>query len=331
MEAYGGASYQRDVLRTIGHLSQATYYGPGFPGYDSDLDAKTVLKRLQSRPEAVIVAHSWLLDSSASTTTLNDNLDPREFDLPVIVVLNKEYARISDKLDWIARQRPLMALSHHHDVETYAGRTGVPFMFWPFAVDAERFRPAPEKTIDVGFSGILQNPSHPSSQSDIRLQLQRQLFHHIRGVRLGRRRIARDLKVDWRSFTGTRLVDTVNLVLHGRPRLSEESYAAVLATSATWINAPSPMNLVGTRYFECMATDTIVLTPYFPELKLVFQDSSYASFSSVDELLEMVHVYKNDASARREVAKRARLHVISTHTWEIRVSQMLALLNQNNL
>lgn len=327
MEAYGGASYQRDVLRSIGDLSRATYYGPGFPGYDSDLGAKAVLKRLQSRPEAVIVAHSWLRDSSASATTLNDNLDPREFDLPVIVVLNKEYARLSDKLDWIAHQKPLMALSHHHDVETYAARTGVPFMFWPFAVDVDRFHPAPEKTIDVGFSGILQNPSNPSSQSDIRLELQRKLFHHIKGVHLGRRRLSRGLKVDWRSFTGTRLVDSINALLHGRPRLSDDEYAASIAASATWINAPSPMNIIGTRYFECMASETVVLTPYFSELDLVFMGKPYVAFRDAEELVRLVRLFKEDVAARKSLAQQARFHVLGFHTWKHRVQSMLAFLS----
>ncbi len=326
MSRYRGALYQQDVLRTFAKHSDVVLYGPGVQGFKPGLRAREVLARLHTRPDAVIVAHSWLHDAEGAPTTRDDALDPREFDLPVLVMLNKEYARLELKLEWIAQQRPLAVLTHHHEVERYASLTGVAFVFWPFAVDTDRFRPGPAKTSDIGFSGILQNPHFPSMNSDMRLQLQRRLYHHHGQIRLHRRADLRDIQIDWRTFTGQRTVDIINQLLHGNHRLSENDYAAALAQSRMWINGPSPLNLVGTRYFECMATETLVLSPRFPELDLVFEPDCFVTFDSADDLIDKVRFYRENDSLASAIASRAREGIQGAHTWNHRIHQLLELL-----
>lgn len=329
MSRYRGALYQQDVLQTLERHAEIVLYGPGFEGFNPQLRAQEVLARLPARPEAVVVAHSWLHDASGEPTTRSDALDPRDFDIPVIVMLNKEYARLETKLQWIVQQRPIAVLSHHHDVDRYSSLTGVRFFFWPFAVNTSRFLPSALKTTDIGFSGILQNPSFKSTQSDIRLRILRHLFNHIGPIRLHRRTEFRDLRMNWRTFTGMPVPDLINRILHGHHRLSEEEYSAALAHSRMWLNGPSPLNLVGTRYFECMAAKTLVLTPYFPELDRVFRSDELVTFNSEDDFVDKVRHYLTDANAAAAITERGYATVRRHHTWEHRIKALLSILQNS--
>ena len=97
-------------------------------------------------------------DDISANFSLMDNLNFKNLNIPKILIINKEYANLKRKLEYIKYSKFDFILSHHHEVEKYTEQTNLKFIFWPFACHKERFlADNKKKNIDLFFSGVLQN------------------------------------------------------------------------------------------------------------------------------------------------------------------------------
>lgn len=326
MAGYSAASYQQDFMNALDSIAEVTFYGPGFPGFSEKHTLDDALSVTGVSPDLILVGHSWLNEGSRSGESASDRIALRDAKAPVVVLLNKEYTQLNQKLGWIEAQRPQLVLTHHHDAAKFQKRTGVSFAFWPFAVDPTLFQPAVSKNIHLGFSGILRNPTFPDDQSDVRLRVQRHFFHHLGPFRGPVRKDMKDIRIWWNSFTGERPVDMIQKVLTPQKRLDQAAYARTLGSAFAWLNGPSPMDLVSPRYFECMASETLVLTPHFSALDRIIPSDHFVDFSSPTELLEKLRFYLSHPSDAQAITNHARETVLGEHTWLHRAEQVLGLL-----
>ena len=145
MDNYFWAFYQQDTLAELARHLEGFSYGPGFDYYNindgwDELFAKCTI----SEPELVVYAHGWLCDKPRMPIHKHPKLQPSKSGLLVVLILNKEYANLEEKLHYIKTNHIDLVLTHHHDAEKYQNQTGCRCHFWPFAVDMRKF---PEQSV----------------------------------------------------------------------------------------------------------------------------------------------------------------------------------------
>lgn len=330
MSRYAGAFYQQDVMDEIARQHNVFFYGPGFPQYDENHTLQAILKMPATKPDIIIVGHTWLSDTPGATQiTLSPSVDLSGTKIPKIILLNKEYVNLDKKLAYIKEQKFNLVFTHHHDAERYRKATGTPTHFLPFAVNMRRFvySPAIPKDIDLFFSGILQNPYAPEVHDDIRIRIQKLLFHSLGQAYIKKRAKASRLALYWHT-QATQLPDRIlNRAIHGQEKLSDEDYVRMLNRSRLCLNSLSPMNLVGTRYFESMAMRSLVLCPESKHYNGLFSSGKhYVTFKDdLSDFIEKALHFTQHSAERNTITDAAFEHARDNHTWKHRVRHITDL------
>lgn len=176
---------------------------------------------------------------------------------PLVAMVNKEYVMLKEKLAWIRAHCVDAALTVHHDARKYGEETAVPFHRIWFGVDVERFAGVgganssssssagaansllPSRTVyahDLGFTGVVRS----EQTANWRYRIWKQAWPVLasRGLRL---------------FSGGPKGVHVG-VTHAE--LNATEYVRAMRSSKLWLSTTGPADLVGTRYFEVMATGT---------------------------------------------------------------------------
>lgn len=325
MRRYDGAMYQQDVIAEVARQCSATFYGPGFPLYDGHDTLADAVAKCPARPDWIVVGHAWLGDADGSPADRFPHIDLAGTTIPKALIYNKEYANSDAKAAYIRRAGVDIAFTHHHEPESLEERTGVPFHFWPFAFDERRFfAPDEPKTLHLGFSGILQNPT-PGRQSDLRVRLMRELFECDGDLPLHPRSVYGHGRFFWNALPRDPLSLERNRTLRKYRRLSNDDYAQILRTCMSFVCTRSPAGLVSPRYFECMASRTLVLAEPNPAHARVFKPGTLLEFASVEEFAALVRGILRDGPPETVLAA-AHAEARARHSWRTRVEQLLNML-----
>jgi hypothetical protein len=325
MRRYDGAMYQQDVIAEIGRQCSVTFYGPGFPLYNKNDSISEAIAKCPSKPDWIIIGHAWLRDTDGHPSDQFAHIDLAATNLPKALIYNKEYANADAKAEFIRRVGIDVAFTHHHEPERLQERTGVPFHFWPFAFDERRFfSPVAAKTYHLGFSRILQNPT-PGRQSDLRVRLMQELFECDGDIPLAPRRAYEDGRFFWNALPRDARSRSRSTHLGKYRRLSEDDYANVVRSCMAFVCTRSPADLVSPRYFECMASRTLVLAEPNSAHARIFRQGTFIEFSSVDEFGEQVRAILRDG-VPTEIVEWAHLDAMQHHSWRVRVAQLLGVL-----
>jgi hypothetical protein len=327
-ENYNAAFYQQDFLDELARQSECAFYGPGYPGYHRGDTIADVLAKSQGKPDVILSAHGWLRDNPSSELTPNPKMELNQSKITKVAILNKEYSRLAEKLGWISESGFNLAFSHHDAVGSYEKSSGISFKYWPLAYNPGRFQqPVNPRRYDLGFSGILRNPTFPGSQSPMREKIQKELFFNVRGVPLTKRRRYRDLNILWRTWSGQRPEDFLRAAtLKGK--LSEGKYIDALQATKIWLNTPSPLNIVSTRYFECMASGAVVLAARSRQVRELFPRNTYLEFSDMVSFRQRILDFAHDEGSLAAIASRAQELASKEHTWQVRVNQLISQINK---
>lgn len=331
MSGYAGAFYQQDIMDELARHHTVSFYGPGFPEYDIRHKLLDVLSFMEHKPDIIFAGHSWLIDNPRiEDIRLCPNIDLASTTIPTVLFLNKEYVNLSKKLQYARNQKFSLILTHHHDTDRYMSETGIPTYFIPFAVNMRRFvhRPAIPQSVDLFFSGILQNPSAPDTHDDMRIRAQKHLFYSIRQVYTSQRPSTKPLNIYWHTQAISWIDRYINRIIHGREKLSDEKYVRLLNRSKMCLNSLSPMCLVGTRYFESMAMKALVLSPESTHLHSLFKPNKhYVPFKDdLSDLIEKAKYFAAHDDQRKRITEQAFQHVQMNHTWEHRIEHVTKLI-----
>ena len=99
-------------------------YGPGYSDFDMNDNVEDIIAKSNFQPDAIIFGHNWLSDDDGvNRISLMDNLILKNLDIPKILIINKEYANLKRKLEYIKNIKFDFILSHHHEVEKYTEQT----------------------------------------------------------------------------------------------------------------------------------------------------------------------------------------------------------------
>ena len=163
--------------------------------------------------------------------------------IPIIVILNKEYTELKNKLDWIKSlkpNQPKKILSVHHLTNIYQEYTKIPTYRIMWSADEEIFKDYKEQyEYDVYFSGVIRKEQTDNYRNKIFRNLQ---YLHKKYPEIKFKINARFQENNYQGKI-----------------FSTEEYAKNLARSKICITTTGPADLVGTRYFEIMATNRALI------------------------------------------------------------------------
>lgn len=332
MAHYRGAMYQQDVMEEVARRTDVVFHGPGFHEFDSTQTLASVIR--QKGPfDVLVVGHAWLRDGGGPVDRFPD-LRVQDVAIPKFVILNKEYANLSEKLAWVQSNHFSAAFSHHHDSNFFTKSSGVPFTFWPFAINSHIFEDTPppfsSKATDFAFSGILQNQTPCNGQTDTRVKVMKSIFHCIGDIPMLKKTRYHDVRVAWNSKPRSALQRKIAARL-GRYRFqSAPEYVTFLRDAKVVMNSISPAGLVSPRFAETMASGALVITEQSENVRRVFPSDLYVEFSEdLHDFEDKLRHFISDGEAWRDITSRGYQHVFRSHTWEIRVTELLRVIRSH--
>ncbi len=248
-------------------------------------------------------------------------------ELPLLILQNKMYGatarevvgNAAAKLRWARAAGAAAAFTWLTRAHDFTRSSGVPHHWLPFGVDvalygrhAGEFGPE-HQPYDVGFTGA-SNHKYPLRES---------ILATVREM---------GATSSLRSYLGT-WSQTSLAASHNRSwkALSRTEYAAQISRAKMWVSTTGPENIVGTRYFEVLASGTTLLLCNRPPpgawvYEGLFDDGVHAVFfSSMDELREKILYYRANEPARQRIVKAAYERSRQMHSWEARAKFITAV------
>lgn len=291
-------SYYNEIKNALALENELYQFSNWNPKRGPDLKIKDVLKTCPRKPDFILFGFGWTDCSEQSPKKI---IGIENCGIPFGVILNKEYAALDKKLEWIKGMSPNVAFCVHHDYKIFEEKTGVPFHQIPFAVNPALFKKYDneEYDCDFGFSGIIR----PEQTNDWRAKI-----------------VKESKKWEKINFSHT---------THRHDSL--ESYARRLNRARAWLSTTGPADLVGTRYYEVMATGTTLLVcNRFDKVYdgIIEEDKHCIMFGSVEELEEKLLYYLNNPEKMSLILEEAKKHTLENHTWEHRANKINKIIKE---
>lgn len=254
--------------------------------------------------------------------------------VPLLLIQNKMYAptvmefvgKLEGKLRWakaVGAAAAFTWLSTRH--LEFTKRSGVAHHFMPFAADtrlfgkyADEYRGEGKQPFDVGFTGAADR-KYPVRHMVLRTLLALKnvtSFVGTWGFSPGRSRMEPATNGSQFKTFGT------------GSTLSREAYAEQIARTKMWISTTGPDFIVGTRYFEILASGSTLLLCNRPPRGVQVYDGLIeegvhaAFFSGVDELRAQIWRYQQDEPARLRIVDAAAQLARRLHSWDARARFM---------
>ena len=330
-EKYVSGYYHHDIVNAFNRSGNCHLYGEGYPKYNKedtiqDVIAKSPFER--GEIHLIVVGTSWEdEDSGVEKSDPHPLINLSELEIPKIFFLNKEYKKLDRKLEYAEKNDFDLVCTVHHDYKKWADQTGLHFIQLPFAADPVRFKDfGLPKKYDFGFTGALH-----VSHTDIRYNIKCILFDNPKiksnlGLCVLFRKNPikekfRKYKIYWAEW-GSRSIAGRSLLPSGI------RYAKFLSSFKTFLSTPSATGIIGTRYFECMATKTLLFCPESEYYGDMFKnDYNCVMFKEdLSDFEEKLDYVLSDAAERNRILETAYNDFINNHTYDMRIQKVLSML-----
>ena len=211
----------------------------------------------------------------------------------IIIILNKEYTNLEQKLDIISRIKPQYCFTAYYAIEKLLP---LKFQRLSFATSINEFiNNFDGKYIyDIGFTGIIRHEQDNNIRRRIINLLNKQT----------------DITVYYRENTGLPL----------------DKYKQLTQQTKIWLCTTGPADLVGTRYFEIMAMRrSLVLCNNKKHVyDNIFEDKVHCvMFNDELDFIEKLRYYLINDNERKKIIDNAYFHVIKNHDWSNRAQQII--------
>lgn len=327
-EKYTSGYYHQDIINSFVRIGNCFLYGEGYPRYDNDDTIEDVIHKSPFEKDdidLIVVSTSWEMQSPAiEQSDPHPKINLSRIEIPKFFFLNKEYKKIDKKLEYAKENNFDLVLTVHHDYKKWEIETGLKFYQLPFAVDQNRFRDyGLPRQYDFGFTGSLHK-----THTDIRYNVKSILFGKDRISNIGTSNVFnrnpikdqfRKYKIYWAEWGAKDLL--------GRSLLpSGAKYVNFLNKFKTFLSTPSAIGIVGTRYFECMATKTIVICPDSEHYGGMFKDGVNCvmfkrDLSDFED--KLIYILENDQD-RERIRENAHSDFVNNHTYDKRIEEVLS-------
>ncbi|MHA1268782.1 MAG: glycosyltransferase family protein [Candidatus Helarchaeota archaeon] len=331
-EKYKSGYYHIDFIEPLIKRYNCYLYGNGYPKYNKNDDFNDVIKKSpfkRDEIDLIIVSTTWEIQNEKIK-----NFDPHpkinlsRFETKKVFFLNKEYKKLEKKFEYIKRNQFDLVCTTNLRYKEWEKEIGYKFLYLPFAVNPKRFNFLNlQKIYDFGFTGSLH-----TKYIDDRLKLKKLIFKNYR-IKTNLRASSifwnnpikeefKKYKIYWAEW-GTRNIFWKSLI----PTM--EKYNIFLNKFKTFLNTPSAMGIINTRFFECMIAKTLVLCPESNYYNNLIRNNFNAIFYKKDlsDFIEKLELIIFDESKREKITEQAYNDVLKNHTYENRIQLLFHILN----
>jgi hypothetical protein len=277
--------------------------------------------------DAAVVGPRYSINVASDDEPLGFNR-PAHARMPLLVLQNKMYTPqgwreivgdLDAKLRWVRSAGAIAAFTWLSKYREFTRISGVPHHWLPFGVDPTRFgRHAGSlgvavQQFDVGFTGASGADKYP---------LRRALLEALQAMNVT-------------LFTGSWLQTALKRDdNHSWKAGTHEEYAQIMSRTKVWLSTTGPEFIVGTRYYEVLASGTTMLlcnratngagaasslswqSAVYDGL---FEDGVHAVFfDNVSDMRTKVSYYLNNELERRSIVRAAHARTLRLHTWDAR-------------
>tara|TARA_B100000029_G_C17573486_1_gene957435 strand:- start:618 stop:1727 length:1110 start_codon:yes stop_codon:yes gene_type:complete len=349
---YKASLYQFNTYKYLGKYCQLILWGPGFQNFDQNLNLSDVVAKFNlSKNDVICLGHAWLSDLPLNNSSKNQysgyswintngsklNLNIleycrkynfSEFDGKKIIILNKEYISLEEKLKFIKENKFDLALCLNPNFKLYEEKTGVIFKFWPNAVDHLKFNKQNNYKYDLCFSGLIQNYNIDSSSKDsnqLRFEIFNEIFFQAFGLKILKKPKYAKYKIFWNSFSGRKYFDLILKIKKQYKYLAYDNYLELLSSSRSTLNTLGPSGLIGPRYFECMLSKSICFAEESVLYKKIFKEDENIVYFKKDlsDFKEKLNFVTSDSSLIKKIKNNAYDFVINQHTYDKRAQDLV--------
>jgi spore maturation protein CgeB len=227
--------------------------------------------------------------------------------IPLYIILNKEYERLNEKLNWIKKIKPKKVFTVHHSFKKYEEICQIPFCKIMWSADHNVFKKYNEDyKHDLFFSGVIRKEQTDNLRNKINNKLDLIKNYNIL------------MKVA--VFKNDKLIGKLNTF-----NLSD--YANNIQNSKIALTTTGPGDLVGTRYFEIMASNKALILCNIMPIE-VYEDILIDKFNCVmfgdeNDFIEKFKYYIEHEEERMKIVNQAYKYFLEKHTWDHKVKHLL--------
>ena len=241
--------------------------------------------------------------------------------IPTYLILNKEYDALDEKLSWIKTIKFKRVFTVHHDYKLFEQLTNIPFTRIMWSAEIRTFKKYNTNyQNDLYFSGVIRK----EQTNNLRKKIYDKLY----------------LLKDYKLFINVGIYDGSN---PNKPRwikkwaaTKQNIYAKNLNNSKIVVTTTGPANLVGTRFFEIMATNKALIMCNRMSKKvysdIVEDKKTCIMFKDENDFIEKFIYYIQNEDQRLKIVNNAYDNFIKRHTWNKHVEKLLKYIdNPNNI
>jgi len=259
-------------------------YGPGLPRYENTKAGRSLTGILERFPSDALLIYNWY---------------PRELkaiDIPTLGVIVDAYPGFGDSAIreiWENRRLPDLFLCQSRAVMPFAKAIlpSVPQVLWPYAVDADVYKPMPERDIDVAACFNVNPKCYP-----LRATIKEMLAAHP----------------EWITEAG---------------KMEFCQHAQTLGRSKITINSGNHWQALNWRIFEAMCAGSLLMTDRvvsLPELGYL-PGEHYVKFSTVADLERKIKYYLARPDERKEIADAGSIRATIRDSLRPRTDDLMAI------
>ncbi|MFC5078916.1 hypothetical protein VTH8203_01466 [Vibrio thalassae] len=325
---YKSGYYHADIVGSWVSQTNCFVYGPGYSNYDSSDEISDVIKKSgfkRQEIDLIVFSTSWDEDDREDTVDPHESISVSEYeDIKRVYYLNKEYKKLDLRFEYIRRQNIDVVVTVHPEYKNWEKETGIKFIKSHFAVNLERFNYNNEKKkYDFGFTGGL-HLNHLDYRSKVKMEIFKEQSVKVKSNRgldgiINRGVIKekyRDYDIYWAEFGAKNIL--------GKSLLpSGEKYANFLRKFNSFLNTPSAIGIFNTRFFELMASKTLILCPRVEEYDgLMIDGVNCVMFNPDMSDFEDILKKSKMENYRTPIVENA-YRMVKEHTYERRVLNIL--------
>lgn len=230
--------------------------------------------------------------------------------VPVYVILNKEYQNLEDKLDWLKRLKPRRVFTVHHDFKKYQELTKIPFHRIMWSANEKIFKKYDEEyKYDFFFSGVIREEQTQN--------LRQQVYDSLSELQDYR------LLIKVAFFKNNKLEGELY-------QYSNEEYAKLINDSKIVLSTTGPGDLIGTRYFEIMASNkALILCNKMPDNiydKYLIDGFNCVMFTDMKNFKEKFIYYLENEDERMKIVEQAYHYFQNNLKWDHSIKRLISLL-----
>lgn len=243
----------------------------------------------------------------------NENIDIRNIKTKKVLFLNKEYKNLERKFDFINKNKIDVVFTVHQNFKNWNLKCPESkFYKIPFAFNDQIFKDYKlEKDIDIGFTGNLFNKGDYKNTN-----IMGENFNNVRERIFNVLKNSEKLK-KYKMFLGE------DVYLKG------EDYGKTINKTKVWISTPSAIDIVGTRFYEVMGSNTLLFAKNIPGIyeDIIEPNNHFATFEdNLEDFEEKLIYFLENNSVRTELSKKGFEHAHKKHTWKNRIDTIFEIL-----